>query len=243
MTPSARFFFVHVQKTAGTSLIKRIRHHFGDEAVYPNAEDGDPIARVVSVDHLRAQWASRGERIRVVTGHFPLCTAEVLGGGFRTLTVLREPVERTLSSLRHHRKLTAEDRDLPLEQIYEQPVRFALVHNHMVKMFSLSPEEMTEGALTQVEFTRDRLERAKQCLAGVDVVGLQERFEDFCDELSGRFGWDLGRPVTSNRTAHEDVSADFVERIIEDNADDIELYRFAQELVRERTMAGGRALD
>ena len=43
----------------------------------------------------------------MVTGHFPLCTTELLGGAFTTFTVLRDPVERTLSYLRHHRKIDA----------------------------------------------------------------------------------------------------------------------------------------
>ena len=80
----------------------------------------------------------RGDEIRVVTGHFPLCTTELLGAQFITLTILRDPVERTLSALRHHREKTPADSERSLEEIYEDPFRFELVHNHMVKMFSLS---------------------------------------------------------------------------------------------------------
>ena len=40
------------------------------------------------------------------------------------------------------------------------PVRFTLVRNHMVKMLSLTVEEMTDGAMTNVDFDRHRLERA-----------------------------------------------------------------------------------
>ena len=35
MTPPRRYFFVHLQKTGGTALFRRLRHHFGVEAVYP----------------------------------------------------------------------------------------------------------------------------------------------------------------------------------------------------------------
>ena len=187
----SRFFFVHVQKTAGTALFKRLQRQFGKRSVYPDARDGDVLTVMpqLSVDVLRDRWRERGDEIRVVTGHFPLCTTELLGERFTTLTVVREPVERTLSYLRHHRMLTAEDRDKSLEAIYDDDFRYhALIHNHMVKMFALTISEMTDGALSRLEFTVDHLDRAKQQLATVDVIGLQERFDEFCAILQERFG-------------------------------------------------------
>src|SRR5437667_12329637 len=114
-----RFFFVHVQKAAGTSLLRRLQHHFGDRSVYPDDSDGaGRVESVLSVGDLQERFRARRGEIRVVTGHFPLCTVGVLGAEFTTLTVLREPVERTLSYLRHHRQLNVEDRDKGLEEIY-----------------------------------------------------------------------------------------------------------------------------
>ena len=56
----------------------------------------------------------------MVTGHFPLCAAEVLGVPFTTFTLLREPVERTLSLLRHRRERRAGAGRASLEEIYRQ---------------------------------------------------------------------------------------------------------------------------
>src|SRR5262249_27089146 len=98
-----RFFFVHVQKTAGTALWRRMKEQFAPAAVYPGPGDGEPPDTVLSVEHLRARWVARRAELRVVTGHFPLCTVELLDAPFVTLTLLRDPVERTLSQLRHHR--------------------------------------------------------------------------------------------------------------------------------------------
>ena len=157
-----RFFFVHVQKTAGTTLYRRLQRQFGADAIYPNETDGDTVTAVIVPEHLVERWRVRDGAIRVVTGHFPLCTTELLDGEFATMTVLREPVARTLSYLRHHRKLTPQDRERSFEAIYDDPLRFhGLIHNHMVKMFSLTSDEMTDGVLTRVDFTEDRLERAK----------------------------------------------------------------------------------
>ena len=98
----------------------------------------------------------------------------------------------------------------------------------MVRMLSLSVEEMTAGALTQVVVDDARLERAKQNLVErIDVFGIQEEFEPFCDLLAARFGWDLGPAFVSNRTAPAEVSSALRRQIADDNAVDAELYRFA----------------
>jgi hypothetical protein len=239
-----RIFFVRMERTAGTALRRRLVNHFGEAAVYPTrGVDGtDMMKLVVFVDRLRDRLAARGDQIQVIAGHFPLCTTELIDGGFTTLTLLREPVERTLSYLRRHQAFEPSDRRTPLEEIYDDPLHFHVaVHNHMTKMLSLRPNEMTDGVLTRVEFTRDHLERAKEALAGVDAVGLQERFEDFCDELSARFGWRLGEPVTGvNATAPVEVTESFRDRIAEDNALDVELYEFAKQVVAGRVVGMGR---
>ena len=225
-----RFFFLHLQKTAGTALWRRLQGVFEESSVYPGPGDGQPPATVLSVSHLLERWRLRRDEIQIVTGHFPLCTIELLDAPFTTLTLLRDPLERTLSYLRHHREQTPSDHERSLEEIYADPVRFELLHNHMVKMLSLDSAEMTDGALTHIEFTADRLERAKHRLGEIDVVGFQERFEAFCAELTARFGWDLGPKIFMNRTAPAEVPDALRERIATDNALDIELYDFAWRL-------------
>jgi hypothetical protein len=227
-----RFFVVHLQKTAGTALWRRLSHEFEPSMLYPGPDDGRPPETVLSVSHLLERWRARHRQIRVVAGHFPLCTVELLGAPFTTLTVLRDPVERTLSFLRHARETDPGLADRSLEEIYEDPVRFTLVHNHMVKMLSLRVEEMTDGAMTNVDFDRHRLERAKERLSTIDAVGIQERFDEFCVDLTRRFGWDLGPPIFMNRTKPAAASAALRSRIAEDNALETELYEFARELVR-----------
>jgi hypothetical protein len=231
-----RYFFVHMQKTAGSELRRLLIDHFGDAAVYPTAgvDGADPVQLVLSIDHLRERLAARGDQIRVITGHFPLCTAELIDGRLTTLTLLREPVERTLSYLRHHRENERADRHRPLEEIYDDPLRFhGLAHNHMTKMLSLTSAEAAADLpiLTSVKFTREHLERAKQALASMDAFGLQERFEDFCDELTARFGWRLGEPEKTNVSTPVEVPESFRARIAEDNALDVELYEFAKQLL------------
>ena len=180
----ARFFFVHVHKAAGTSLLHRLRHQFARDEIYPDESDvaaaGDGatplphLAPTLLVSHLEARYRVRRDRIALVAGHFPLRTTEILGDPFTTMTLVREPVERILSALRHHRVHTPADADRPLEELYDDPIRFhGMLHNHLVKMFSLSPDEIRlgDGMMAHVrDFTPARLAEAKQRLAGVDVA-------------------------------------------------------------------------
>ncbi|MQA73292.1 MAG: hypothetical protein GEU88_02885 [Solirubrobacterales bacterium] len=238
--PSRRYFFVHMQKTAGIELRRRLIRHFGRAAVYPThrIDGGHRIEAIISIDYLRERMAASGDRIEVIIGHFPLCTTELLEGQFATLTVLRNPVERTLSYLRHHRKNNRRNRDKSLEAIYAQPLHFHnFLQNHMTKMLSLTPGELTAGMLTRVELNDEHLDRAKEALARMEAVGLQERFEEFCDELGARLGWRLGEPGRMNTTAPVEVPDGFRARIAEDNALDIELYEFAEGLVSRRPTA------
>jgi hypothetical protein len=232
-----RFFFVHMQKTGGVSLYMRLQREFGEEAVYPAESDGDPEARMPQLfpNILLDRWRARRDEIRVVTGHFPLCTTELLDAEFITFTILRDPVERSLSYLRHHRDTTPAERERPLEEIYEDPARFGpFIENHMVKMLSLRAKEMTDGMMTVIDFDRRRLRRAKRALRKLDDFGLQEDLEGFAQRLARRFGWRLGPTVHENVTRPTEVPASFRARIAEDNALDVELYEYAVTLRRKR---------
>jgi hypothetical protein len=234
-----RWFFVHMHKTAGTALAQRLRHEFPPEAVYPTVADQQAYLPTLQVDLLRRSFEKHGDRLRLITGHFPLCTTERLGVPFATMTVLRDPVERTLSALRDMREHDEAFRDQPLEEIYADPVRFqCLIHNHMVKMLSMTPDEMTDGVLTVLDLDSRYLERAKRNLVErVDAWGVQEHFDEFCDELVQRFGWDLGPPRIANASRPFEAEDTFCARIARDNALDVELYRFALELRGQHSTA------
>ena len=220
-----RFFFVHIQKTGGTALKRRLRNQFG-AGLYPTrGVDGDDMWELLmSVPRLRERLAARGDEIEAIAGHFPLRAVESIDGQFTTLTVLREPVERMVSSLRGISGGRAD-----LDEVYEG--LHGLASNNMTKMLALTPAELKATIFSGFEVDRDHLERAKEALAAMDAVGFQEQLEDFCGVLSARFGWDLGEPVVLNTGPEVRAPETLRERIAEDNRLDLELYEFARELL------------
>jgi hypothetical protein len=229
-----RYFFVHMHKTAGLALRRRLINHFGGVAVYPTVGVDGPndLALYISIKRLRQRLEARGGQIQVITGHFPLRTVEEIDGRFTALTLLREPVERMLSYLRQRRENDRSFRHKSLEKIYDE--HYGRADDYMTKMLTLTPGEMGASLFTRVELNHDHLERAEEALTGMDAVGLQERFEEFCGELAARFGWRLGEPETVNTTAPVEIPESFRTRIAEDNALDVELYEFAKQLVASR---------
>lgn len=233
-----KYFFLHLQKTGGSALKMRLRHHFGERAVYPCADDGELPDVVIRPGQLIDRVAVRGDEIRVITGHFPLATVELLPGEYRTFTLLREPVERTLSFLRHQVRVS-NTTTTDLVELYEDPFRYHMIHNHMTKMLALDAQTTLAGGaiLANVEMTEEHLEIARKKLAGLDVVGVQEHHNEFVAELERKFGWDLGPHRTANRTQAEPVDPAFRERIAKDNALDVALYDYALELATSKSRA------
>lgn len=232
-------FFVHLQKTGGTSLLFQFRALFEAEQIFPNKDDGDPltVGPQFVPDRLVEGWERRGGQLRLIIGHYPYAVMDRFGTRFITMTVLRDPVERTLSYLRHHRFVHPEDRGRGLVEIYEDPFRYrAMIHNHMVKMLGMTAEEMApEGMLTELDCTDDHLERAMMRLSRFDVVGLQSDMADFTRRIRGKFGLPVEAAVRVNETPPMPVEQSFRDRIERDNALDVRLWRFAVDLVGQTT--------
>ena len=225
--PRHRFFFVHIQKTAGTALKRRLRHHFGARLYPTRGVDGEDMWELLmSVARLRERMAARGDESEAIAGHVPVRPIDELDGSFSTLTVLREPVDRMLSTVRG---MSGGRTDLG--EVYDG--LYGLANNNMTKMLALTPAELKATIYSGFRVDRDHLERAKEALAAMDAVGFQEQLDDFCAELSARFGWDLGEPVVVNTGPDIEAPGTLRERIAAENQLDLELYEFARELAGE----------
>jgi hypothetical protein len=226
MPGQRKFFFVHLQKTAGTSLLIRLREHFGVRAIYPTPGERSLVTSF-SVDLLAKRFAARQDEIQVVSGHFPLAASEVLGAPFTVFTVLRDPVQRTLSYLRQQQAEVDQYKSAPLDEIYDDPWRRGwLLTNHMVRMLGQKVEELAAGTMAPDD---ENLDRAKKALTErVDLFGFQDSFDEFCVALGHRYGWDLGEPVRANTTPPSTASDGLTERIRLDNWADVELFEFAR---------------
>jgi len=242
-TAAQRFFFVHVMKTAGTTFVRQLRRQFPDEAIYPcpglDWTAPTDVEAYINVPRLLAVPPARRAQIQVFTGHFPFMARDLLDPQLVTLTVLREPVARTISILKQCKRREDRFRDATLEEVYDdrRTYRF-FVENHQTKVFALAPEDNEVAVNCGLTIDDARFARACENLERVDVVGLTERYDDFVGAVRERFGWwpegvDLDeRANVSGGDAT--VRAEFRERILADNAYDVRFYELARRIVDAR---------
>lgn len=239
------YFFIHVMKTAGTSFLFYLNELFTMDGVFPN--DRDPVEDKIRIDALRSIPPERRERVRVFTGHFPAFAPEIVGAT-KTVTILRDPVERAVSMLKQRQRpdnppsssLLPRTPDMTLEEIYDDPEIFGpWVHNHQVKVFALDPSDEPESFLHVLDIDQARFDAATERLAAIDVVGFQDDFRRLLRECSEKFGWKRPRVGGWRAFASEpvDVPESLLERIRADNHWDVAFYEHACRTRPERAPA------
>jgi hypothetical protein len=249
-----RFFFIHVMKTGGTSFVFQMLQNFEPDEVYPSAVDRTSPTddtSYVSIPKLLELSPERRARIRIYAGHLPYVASELLGIDLVRLTLLRDPVDRTVSMLKHVKRLFERYAEFSIDAIYDDEAIFRhYLDNYQTRLFALTADERDRAFAAGIANTepsrsprpvpieKSRFEHAKANLAKVDVIGLNERYGDFVEDLRARFGWwpeGLKRHARANVSSEDWIaSPELRRRIADENTYDMELYQYAKELVEAR---------
>jgi hypothetical protein len=218
-------------KTGGATLRRHIYANFETGTVYP-VPKRDDMSRASLIESLLGLPPERRATMLGYMGHFPYVASQLLGCEPVTFTIVRDPVERTISYLKHCKRYHDQHRDLSLEQIYRDPFYFpCFIHNHQTKIFAMTADDRLESYMDVIDIDDRRLAIAKENLAKVDILGLQEHYDEFVDELRARFGWRFDRKG-KRRVSREPWEAPpgLRERIAADNAADVAFYEHAKQL-------------
>jgi hypothetical protein len=154
-----RFFFVHIMKTGGATFRQHVYANFAEGEVYPvpKVEDMD---RAWLVDYVLGLPEERRARFRAYTGHFPFVVTELLPEDFVTMTMVRHPVARTISYLKHCKRYHEHHRDLSLDAIYQDQFHFdCFIHNHQTKIFSMKLGDRLESYMDRIDVDESRLDQ------------------------------------------------------------------------------------
>lgn len=152
--PERTYFFLHVMKTGGTSMLRHIVDNFPRGQAEPDlrveleksGQGTDPTYG--SLERLASLPDERRREIRIFAGHYPFMATGLVPTEV-TMTVLRDPVERTISLLRHTKRHERDKRDSSLEEIYEDPWIFPLlIRDYQAKLFALEPDDDPRTRLT-----------------------------------------------------------------------------------------------
>jgi hypothetical protein len=241
-----KLYFLHVPKTAGTSL----RYWLWDAFA---SEDFLECHRVVDLD---AADLSRIEKARFYSGHFGPLLWERLARRPFTVTMLREPVAQAFSTIRYLRAVPEQEsrqwggvgtleRPLFSELVKRDPLSSLPRHPSYIDAFSnlqvrhLAGFPPDDGALFPV--TAAMYDRARRTLETLEAVGLVERLQESLLLFAGRLGWPpralsyrLNETPLAGRDETEAALADNLGLIQEANSWDLRLYEFARNLFEEQ---------
>ena len=232
-----RLFFIHVMKTGGTTFRRHLEAQLGADRVYPMPDSDDRFAAYTSVGRLRELPERHWHRVDAVAAHLPFFASTVLDRPFVTATILRDPVERTVSHLKNCQQHDPSYRGWPLEKIYDDPWLFPLqFHNHQVRFFALRASDGADNFFEPIAIDDDRLRQALDNIASIDLLGVHDRYDEFVDTVHRRFGWERRASVSNWLVSGPaDVPDRLLDRIRQDNAADIEFFEQVSELQRSRS--------
>lgn len=178
----AALFFLHVPKTAGTSLRAYLVDQYSEQATFPQFDYRD----------LGARDLERIAAYDLVMGHFD---ARLLAGLQRyahaSAVMLREPVDRTISAIRHaiadptFRPSGVAMQGRALREVIRDPEVMARFANNQTGLLSASGGD---GAAWSFDSIEPDLDLALANLARFDVVGLAEDFDAGMRLLARRCG-------------------------------------------------------
>ncbi|MGQ0657949.1 MAG: sulfotransferase family 2 domain-containing protein [Chromatiales bacterium] len=228
--------FTHIPKTAGGTVTNFLRSSVPPETVLFLDGPGQQPTR----EELR-RVIENSPPARVIYGHiaFYLKVEELIGGEICRITMLRDPIQRIVSTYYFFRTIADVnptgrrllDENISLyDYVTKHPSR--QTDNYMVRFLADVP--LKDVPIGQCD--GNMLEQSKSNLLNhFDIVGLTEDCESFLARVSDTFGFDnrIARPANVNkaRPALEQVDKAAIHAIEERNALDIELYEFAQRLV------------
>jgi Sulfotransferase family len=229
LQPDEQLCFIHIPKTAGTTLTSLLNSKFHHSEICP-AEVWSELVEI-SPDDLA--------KYRLFRGHFFYDMGDLLPRKPLYMTMLRNPIERVISGYEFMRRIV--------------PTRAEALPNHLkaqtmsLKDYVCDPDNpsMSNSQTRHLSSSRYKddpvqwLEVAKQRLAEeFTFVGLVERFEDSMALLSYTFGWnplaEYQNLMVAPKRPKRELEPEVWEAIATRNSLDLELYAYAKSLFETR---------
>ena len=229
------YFFMHIPKTAGSTFNSYLEEIFKEPHLYPNLTEKRnrklrPYARRGPLLKLGPK---RKEEIQLVRGHLNHKSGSIIFDNPFIMTFLREPVDRILSVIRHHKfkkRVTTKgfEPDSFKEAYLSNQKRLV---NSQIRYFLNSKNDQ--------KLARRHVNIALSVAEQMNFIGLTERFDDSIELLcasSDRFTPLKVEKRNVNQTKL-DVPKELIDMITEDHRIEILFYNKVKELVEKRLEA------
>ena len=233
--------FLHIPKTAGTTLDQIIFRHYRRREIY-----GTGLVAQEGVKTFQNMDEARRQKYRLIKGHLSFGFHQFVPGPWTYFTFFRHPIKRTLSHLyyiqrapKHPLYHLIKEKKMDLKQCLEAGLD-PMLHNGHTRLLSGVWAEARAGTCNVED-----LEKAKANLKQVKVIGLTEQFDASLLMLGKAFGWNnlfyTKKNVTAGRPTIETLSPENLEAVQAANQLDMELYNFAETLFAKQIEQQGPA--
>lgn len=199
-----RIAFMHVPKTAGTTLHEFLCRGFGEERICP--ERFNDFSRF-SRDDLRSY--------DLFSGHMTYATLKTIPGPLYTITVLRKPTDRIVSLYYFWRSFT--DEHIERHDLHGPRLARRLsfldflryrdegipdnIDNVYARTLATYPER--DGGKTAVPTDRELVETAMENLGTFDLVGFSDELPALVAKIGALLEMDVPDPLPRLRSADD----------------------------------------
>jgi uncharacterized coiled-coil protein SlyX len=238
MTHSAQDFnqnpsliFIHVPKTAGTTLVEIMARQYGEDAVFWTTNEV-----ITAIAKSKIIPKSGNSRFKLIHGHLSFGVDELLPYPSQYFTVMRDPIDRMISEYYYIQQATNHPKHIIAKSARDikEYVRSGLnreADNGQTRRISGVGNKIPFGQCSD-----EVLELAKRNLKErFLMVGIAERFDHTIVLLSKLLGWSppfyAKLNVTKKRPRKDSLSDGELKLIEKYNQLDIALYQYAQTLL------------
>jgi Sulfotransferase family len=224
--------FLHIPKTAGGTFEQILMRQYRGKVFFSFYNESR-----ADTERFQALTQKERQNIALFYGHVPITTGIREADEATIITFLRDPVARVKSFCQH----VYEGKSSHLLQSFP-PERFCLdefLDSGDWELYNLQTKMLINRGRAGLPDLIDRLsaseafERARKNLSEkIACFGLQEYFDESLVLFAAKFGWrtlyydSVNRPNPARKLEFQEHH---IKRIIELNAVDIELYKFAKE--------------
>lgn len=225
--------FVHIPKTAGTTVRGIINRQYGKHCY--------EITKT-NISHLLSLPQCEKDDIKVLQGHRVFGFHKYFTLEATYITMLRDPVERVISSYYYNLLgLNASSNEIHEKIIKNNYTLKDYVHNGISPNIENHHVRLLSGNIDipHISCTIEMLKTAKKNIdEQFELVGITEYFDEFLIMLMLELGWKFPfywkRNVTHNRPRKEDIDKETLKVIEKYNQLDIDLYQYAKEKFENR---------